>query len=168
MLNKIYLIALAVFLVLMLVLTYIAGDWFSSVDDPRRVVENFEYYSRLSANFLWISALILLILANVLLWQTRKAWAFWATFLYFAFFLILHTFWLNRSFVEYKRTNGMLASSISLTPLLGVGLCLAAGFIVFFNQFLVLRMRDKMFPQEQPVEALPEDAAEKIEEEKAE
>jgi hypothetical protein len=162
--NKIYLIALAVFLVLMSVLTYIACDWLSSIDAPRNVVSNYEYYSRLSANFLWISALILLILANILLWQTRKAWALWTTLLYFVFFIFLHTFWLNKSFIAYQKDNGFLTSSISLTPFVGVGLCLAAAVVVFFNQFLVLRMHEKMFPPAQPVEDLPEDAAENVEE----
>ena len=108
--------------------------------------------------------MILLILANVVLWQTRKAWALWTTLLYFVIFIVLHTFWLNKSFIAYQKDNGLLTSSISLTPFIGVGLCLAAAAVVFFNQFLVLRMHEKMFPPAQPVEDLPEDA----EEEKAE
>jgi hypothetical protein len=154
--NKIYLIAFAVFLLLMSVLTYISSDWLGSITDPRSVVSNYEYYSRLSGNFLWISALILLVLANVLFWKTRQAWAFWTTLLYFAFFIVLHTFWLDRSFIEYKRTNGLLLSNITLSPFLGVGLCLGAAFIVFFNQFVAMRMHDKMYAKEEAVEHLPE------------
>lgn len=157
MLSKIYLAALAVFILLMSVLTYYSCSWLSSITDPGSVVTNYEYYSKLSGNFLWISALILIILANVILWKTRKIWAFWSTLLYFAVFIILHTFWLNTSFVQYKRDNGLLAGSISLSPLVGVIIIIFVAVFVFLNQLLVLRMHDKMYAKEAPVEPVVED-----------
>lgn len=163
MLNKIYLIVLAVFVLIMSVFTFYSYSWLASIDNPRTVVSNFDYYSNLSGTFLWISALTLLVLANVAFWKTRKLWAFWATFLYFAVFIILHTFWLNRSFIEFQRTNGFLVGSYSLSPLVGVGLLIAALFIVFFDQFVALKMRNKMYPPETPVEISAEDQEEKDE-----
>jgi len=164
MLNIIYLAALAVFLLVMSVLTYYSSSWLASITDPRSVVTNYEYYSSASGNFLWISTAILLILANIILWKTRKVWAFWSTLLYFAVFIILHTFWLNASFVQYKKDNGLLAGGIYLSPLVGVILLIIVAVIVFLNQLLVLRMHDKMYAKETQVEPLTEDLPENSEE----
>jgi hypothetical protein len=157
MLNKIYLIVLTVFVLIMSFLTYYSHSWLASIGDPRTVVSNFDYYSNLSGTFLWISALTLLVFANIAFWKTLKLWTFWTTFLYFAVFIVLHTFWLNRSFVEFQRTNGFLAGSYSISPLVGVGVLIAAVFIVFFDQFVALKMRNKMYPPEKPVEVSAED-----------
>jgi hypothetical protein len=161
----VYLIALAVFLLLMSILTYIARSWLGSITDPRNVISNYEYYAKINGNFLWISALILLILANVILWKTRKTWAFWTTLLYFVFFVVLHTFWLDKSFLEYKRGNSLQLTGFSLTPFIGAVFCVLAAVLIFFNQLLVLKMRDKMFPPALPVEDLPGDLPEESPEE---
>jgi hypothetical protein len=163
MLNKIYLVVLAVFILIMSAFTYYSYGWLASIDNPRTVVANFDYYSNLSGTFLWISALTLLVFANVAFWKTRKLWTFWTTFFYFAVFIVLHTFWLNRSFVEFQRNNGFLVGSYSLSPLFGVGLLIAAAFVVFFDQFAATKMRDKMYPPEKPIEVSVEDSEEKDE-----
>ena len=158
MLNKIYLIVLAAFALVMLVLTYFSRSWLSSIDNPRTVVANYEYYSSFSATFLWISALVLLVFANVVFWKTRKILAFWTTLLYFVVFVIVNTFWLNNSFLEYQRDKGLLAGSYSLSPFFGAGLCVFAAFVVFVNQFVAAKLHDRMFPPpEPPAEAPPEE-----------
>lgn len=159
MFNKAYLVAIAVFLLVMSVLTYISCSWLGSITDPVDVVENYKYYSNLSWYFLLISSAILLVLANVILWNTRKSWAFWTSLLYFFIFIVLKTFWLDKSFYEYKNQEGF-----SLSPLLGVILFIIVAIFVFFNQLLVLRMHDKMYPNESAIEPLPEDLAENAEE----
>lgn len=158
MFSKIYFIVFAVFFLAESILTCYLCGWLSSIDDPRAVVSNYEYYSYLSGTFLWISTLILLVLANVHLWKTRKLWAFWTTFVYFATFIVLYTFWLDRSFIEFKREKGLLVGNYSLSPFLGVGLCIGAAFVVFFNQFVAIKMRDRMFPQEAPVNLASDEA----------
>jgi hypothetical protein len=149
MLNKIYLIVLAAFALVMLVLTYFSRGWLSSIDNPRTVVANYEYYSNFSATFLWISALVLLVFANIAFWKTRKIWAFWTTLIYFAVFVVVNTFWLNNTLLEYQRAKGLLVGSYSLSPFFGAGLCVVAAFVVFANQFIAAKLHDKMFP---PVE----------------
>ncbi len=99
--------------------------------------------------FLWISSIVLLVLANVVLWTTRNAWAMWATFLYFAFFILFQTLMLDKSFFSYKQQNGLTDRAFSLTIFSGVVFSFLAAVIVFFNQFLIKRMRDKML-QPQP------------------
>jgi hypothetical protein len=144
--NKIYLIALAVLITPMAFLTYYAWSWLQSIGAPRAVVESYDYWSNLNWNYLWISTVILLILANVLLWKTRRAWALWTTFLYFAIFIVVRYFWLDQTFFQYKQTNGALQNGFSLQPLLGAALIAVAAVIVFFDQFLVKRLHDKTYP----------------------
>jgi hypothetical protein len=148
--NKIYTAVLGIFFLLSAGLTYYSYTWLQSVSAPRNVAENYGYFANLDWMLLWISTLILLVLANVVLWTTRNAWAIWATFLYFAFFILLQTFWLDAAFNRYKQQNGLDGAAISLGVFLGVVLIGLAAVIVFFNQFLIKRMRDKMSAQSVP------------------
>jgi apolipoprotein N-acyltransferase len=109
------------------------------------VAQNYDYYSNTGWLFLWISSIILLVLANVVLWTTRNAWAMWATFLYFALFMLIRTLWLDQSFFDYQRQNGITNRAFFLGAFSGILFCVLAAVIVFFNQFIVKRMRDKMF-----------------------
>ena len=155
--NKVYLIALLVFLVLMSILTYVSWDWLGSLTNPKDVAENYRYYSNFSWYFLWISAATLLALAIVILWKTRQSWAFWITLFYFVLFIILQTFWLDPSFEKYQEKWKLISSAINLSPLIGAGLIISAAVVIYFNQFLVLRMNDKMFAKSEPAEVSSED-----------
>jgi len=88
MLNKIFLLLLAVSIIVMSALTFFSYTWLQSVDKPANVVANFEFYAGFAWTALWISSLILLIYANVLLWTNRSIWGLWSSFLYFAVFIL--------------------------------------------------------------------------------
>jgi len=158
--NKIYSVILAIAVLAMSVLLYLQYSWLQSVTNPRDVIPKYEFYSNSSWLFLLISSLILLIVGNVVLWKTGRAWAMWTSLLYFAAFMLAHTFWLENSFFRYKQANTSDNSLISWSPLVGVVLIVLATIIVFFNQYLVKRMRDKTLPASgQTVESLPEATA---------
>jgi hypothetical protein len=149
--NKIYTAALGISFLLMAGLAYYASTWLQSSTKPADVVTNYDYHSNIVWMFLWASSIILLVLGNVVLWTTRNAWAMWATFLYFAFFILLQTLWLDQSFLSYKQNNGLGNGAISFGFFYGILFCVLAAVIVFFNQFIVKRMRDKVSAQTQPV-----------------
>lgn len=151
--NKIYLLVLAVAVLAMGVLAYLSFSWLQSVTKPADVVRNYEFYSNLYWTILCISSLILLALANVLIWTIRKSWALWLTFAYFAGFVLLQTWWLNSLFLNYQKTNNLTETTFSLLGLGGAFLCVIVAVGVFFNQFLALRLRDKMQRVEKPIEA---------------
>ncbi len=146
MFTKIYLIALAVFLIPMGFFTVYSWSWLQSVGSPQTTVDNFTFWSGVYEPFLWISSAILLILANVILWKSRKAWTLWITLGYFVIFIVLKYFWLNQSFFQFKKINSSSNESLSFEPILGAVFCLLAAIIVFFNQFIILRMSEKMHP----------------------
>jgi multisubunit Na+/H+ antiporter MnhB subunit len=156
--NKIYLIGLAATVLTMGILLYFPYGWLQSKTNPRDVQANYLFYSNISWTFLLISSLILLIAGNVLLWKTRRSWATWASFLYFAIFTIAHKFWLDQAFFSYQKTNYLTESIFTFGALSGAVLIVLAAVIVFFNQYLVKRLHDKMYPAAPPIESLPEES----------
>ncbi len=143
--NKIYTAVLGISFVLMAGLTFYSYTWLQSIGAPVNVVQNYDYYSNIGWIFLWISSIILLILANVILWSTKNVWAMWATFLYFALFMLIRALWLDQSFFNYQQQNGLTNRAFFLGAFSAILFCVLAAIIVFFNQFIVKRMRDKMF-----------------------
>ena len=143
--DKIYTAVLGISFVLMAGLTFYSYTWLQSVGSPVNVVQNYDYYSNIGWIFLWISSIILLILANVILWSTKNVWAMWATFLYFALFMLIRALWLDQSFFNYQQQNGLTNRAFFLGAFSAILFCVLAAIIVFFNQFIVKRMRDKMF-----------------------
>ncbi len=160
MLNKIYIIALVVFVLVMGVMTYLTYGWTNSIGEPNDAKDFFNTYAGNAKIFLSISAIILLGLANAILWTTRKSWAFWTTLAYFAVFLLARTFWVDRAFLQFQKTNGLVESGISLSPLWGVFTLIAVGIFIYFNQFLLTRMVEKMFDKDAPIKELPDEDAE--------
>lgn len=75
----------------------------------------------------------------------------WVTLAYFAVFVLVKYFWLERSFADFLRSNNFADTPVWGGPFLAVVLCIIFGAIVFFDQFLIVRLSDKMYPP--PVEA---------------
>ena len=150
--NKIYLLGLAVAILAMGVLTYLSFSWLQSVTRPADVVATYESYANLYWTILCISSLILLVLANVLLWTSRKAWALWLTFAFFAGFLLLQTWWLHGLFLAYQKANNLTETTFSLLGLGAAFLCVIVAVGIFFDQFLVMRLRDKIRGTEKTLE----------------
>ena len=144
--NRIFFFALLGAALVMATLGYYSYSWLQSPTRPADVAQNYEYFSNLAWMFLWISSLVLLVLANALYWRVEQAWALWATFLYFAVFVVAQTFLLDSAYASYQTRNFPAAQNgFSTSPFLGVILCVLAAIIVFFDQFLVRRLHKKMF-----------------------
>ena len=141
MLNKIYFTVLGVAILVMCFFTFYANSWLGSIGNPKDALEGYYYYAGLGSTFLWISSAVLLILANVILWTTQRGWATWTTLTFFAIFVILRAFWLEKA-----RYNFQNSDTLFFTPIVGVILIIVAGAIIFFNQFLNLRLHEKMYP----------------------
>lgn len=160
--NKIYLVLLALAILTMCAFAYICNSWLGSIGNPVDAAKNFESYTSLYWNVLWISSALLLILANVLLWTNRKAWAMWATFLFFAVFVLLQTFWLENGYVVFQNKNNMTDKTFSAFGIVGAILCLGVGVGIFFNQFIVLRLRDKMFGEKKEATENVQEVSEEV------
>lgn len=148
MLNKLYLAVLAVSIAIMAFFTYYSWSWLLSIGVPVAALEGYTYHANLAWVVLWVSSVLLLILANAILWRSGKATAIWFTFLYFAVFVLAWYFWLDQSFFQFKKANGLWDGSFSVGPIFGVILVIIAGVLVFVDQFVVLRLAKKMYPKD--------------------
>ncbi|MDQ3800916.1 MAG: hypothetical protein M3384_15945 [Acidobacteriota bacterium] len=143
--TKIFLVSFAAAFAVMSVLTYLPYSWLQSKGfAPNIIAGNFLSYSSAYTTGFWISLLVLLILSNVVLWLSRRAWALWLTFLFFSIFVLIQTWWLSEAYASYARQNSLPAETPFGYGILGALICVAAGVGIFFNQFLVLRMRDSI------------------------
>jgi hypothetical protein len=86
MLNKIYLVLLGIAVLVVVFFTFYSWSWLQSIGEPLAVVENYRFWSSISWDFLWISAVVLLVAANAILWTHRTPWPMWTAAAYFAIF----------------------------------------------------------------------------------
>ena len=142
--NKIFLVILVASVLAMLVLTYALNSWLGSITDPNDVVRNYNSYNNIYWSLLWISSLLLLIIANVVLWTRRSSWALWVSLGYFAVFITVQMWWLAEKFFQFKKQNFTIEETSFFGPIFGVILCIAVAVGIFFDQFLLTRMRDKV------------------------
>ena len=146
MLNKIFLGVMAIAVVVVLFITYYSWSWLQSIGDPRTAWESFNYDRRAGVYFLIVSTIVLLVIANVVLWTVRNAWAMWATHLFFSIFAIVLLFWLHLTGISFCIDNGVCQSpSRGIGPLLAVFGIVVLGVLVFFDQYVVLRLHGKMY-----------------------
>lgn len=158
-----YLVILAVAIIVMAFFTFYSWSWLQSIGLPAAAVAGYEYHAGLAWPALWIATIALLVLGNAILWVRGRAWAMWVTFIYFSAFVIIRYFWLDQAFFQFKKTHDLFDGSFSIAPLMAVILVVIMAAIVFFDQFIVLRLRAKTYP----ATAQDDEPAESKEEEKA-
>lgn len=146
MFTKIYLAALGLSLAVMAFFTYYSWSWLQSIGQPAAAVAGYEYHANLAWITLWITSATLLILGNAVLWTTRSAWAIWLTFIFFGIFVVARFFGLEFAFIEFQmRTES--AGIGALGPFLAVLLIVIMAAIVFCDQFIVIRLRARTYPE---------------------
>ena len=141
--TKIYLVSLALCIVVVGIPSYNAASWLGSIGSPVAAIEGFEHSAKWAWPLLWVTSAGLLILASALLWTTKKAWALWATFSYFAVFLFINSLWLTPSARRFADDKGIAVNAALIGPFLAAVLILLAFAIVFLDQFIILRTREK-------------------------
>lgn len=144
--SKIYLAFLGLSIAVMAFVTYYSWSWLQSIGQPAAAVAGYEYNSGVAGTVLIISGLLLLLIANGMLWATQRAWAMWVTFTFVAVFVLIRYFWLGEAFFRFKKDNGLWDGSFSLGPVMGALLVVVAGIAIFVNQFASVRLNRKMYP----------------------
>ncbi len=169
MFSKIYLGFLAVSVTLMVFFIYYSWTWLASIGAPTAAVEGYGFHSGFTVTTLCVSSVVLLLLANAVLWSTRTAWAMWTTAIYFSVFVLLKFFWLDQVLAQFKKTNALSESSFSVGPVLAVVFVIIAVVVVFLNQFIAVKLNRAMYaPDATEVVAEPETESSPIKEPAAE
>lgn len=144
--NRIFLIALAVAAVPMIFLTYYSYTWLQSVGSPIDALNGFRNASSIAFFWLWISTAVLIVLANIVLWNYQKAWALWTTLLYLAVFLLLRALWLDPASFSFISSHNLPLDRSVFGPFVTLIVAAAAAALVYFNQLLVHRMTGRLYP----------------------
>ncbi len=149
MLSKIYLGILVLSLIVMSFFVFYSWSWLQSIGLPATAAAGYEYHAGLAWPLLWITTIGLLTLGNAVLWVTNRSWAMWVTLVYFAAMIVIRLFWLEQSYFAFRKANNLSDGSFALGPFVAVILIVVVAAIVFFDQFIIVRLRQKMYP---PVE----------------
>ena len=159
MLIKIFIGLLAVSIGIMVFFTSYSLSWLGSIGAPSAAAAGYEYHVGLAWPVLWLTTILLLLLSNSILWLAGKVWPMWATLFYFQIFIVVRGFWLDPAFLEFKNAAGMDNSTFTIAPILAALLIVIAAAIVFFDQFLLIRLKAKTYPEpEEPVAPDSEEA----------
>jgi hypothetical protein len=160
--TKVYVGTLAVFALFLGVVVYYASSWLGSITAPLDAFAGYEYNRSLSWWILWISTAVLVVLANILLANTGKAWALWATFGYTCFFVMIIGFLLPLTAIGFLREHNFAPELTQyLSPFLAIGICVGFGAFIYVNQLVATRMRRGVVEkdiEEEPGADLTEDA----------
>lgn len=149
MLTKIFFGILLLSIFVMGALFFLSSSSLNSIGfSPRQIVDNFFGYNSIYWTGLWVTSGLLLIFSNVLLWTNRNAWSLWISFVFFAVFLMLQTMFIGDKLYAFTSANLPAETPLGFGGIAGAFACVVVAIGVFFNQFLVLRMRDKMFKVE--------------------
>ncbi|MCA1588822.1 MAG: hypothetical protein LC734_00230 [Acidobacteria bacterium] len=155
--NRIYLAALALSVLLMAFFTYYALDWLASIGSPAAALEGFRYHFFVSGTVLWISSAVLLILANVVLAKYDRPWALWATLIFFCVFVLIRNFWLARAEDSFYQATFGDRPGLNFSPIFAVLVCGAATGVIFVNQLIAVRLRNRIYPPSLSSESTADD-----------
>lgn len=159
--NRIYLIALAVFLIPIIFFTYYSYDWLQSISAPQAAYDGYSFHSGIAWKLIWFASIVLLIIANVIFAKEKKPWALWATFIFFTVLVLVQGFWLDREGTRFWNDH-FTPSITSMGIVVSLSLFIAAAAAIFLNQFVLLRLGDKLYPpatvESESDEATREDA----------
>lgn len=162
MIKKSFLCLLGLAAVLSAFFAFYAYSWLGSIGNPRDAFAGYEYYRQIGWMFLWPAAAVLAAVGTAVLWTTRSAWALWASFAYFAFFVLTGFYVVDRAGAAFRRSIDPSAPDYDLSLVLGAVIVIVAAIAIYFLQFLVLRLLDRMYPSatetdaEAPSETDPE------------
>ncbi len=144
--SKIYLAILGLSILVMAFFSYYSWSWLQSIGQPAAAAAGYEYHAGLAWPLLWITTILLLLLGNAVLWTTKRSWAMWVTFVFFAAMAVLRFFRLEQAYFRFRKDN-FFDGSFALGPFVAVLMIAVMAAIVFFNQFILVRLYRKMYPQ---------------------
>lgn len=162
--NRVYITALAAFTLILASITYYSWSWLRSIGSPTAAIAGFDTSDAIGWTFLWLTTVVLLVIANFVLARTLRAWALWTTFLYFGVFVVIKYFWLSVSATSFLRANDLDSGSYILGPFLALMLCVGFGAVVFLDQLVLVKISNRIYPPkdgaENDVGEMPESAEE--------
>lgn len=144
--TKVYLALLAIASLAMAFFTHYSWSWLQSIGAPAAAIAGYNYFAGLAWAFLVISSIILVVSANVVLLKSGFSWAMWTTLGYFTLFILIQYFWLEQA-ASGTFSPEMLGRTVWLGPFFAVFLCVGAAAVIFIDQLLVVRLKNRIYPE---------------------
>ena len=142
--NRVFVALIIIASVVTGFLIYYAGSWLQSIGSPRDAFEGFVYYSSIPQAVLWASIVVLLIVANVVLWTSGRSWALWMTLLFVAVFVFARYAWLDYAGFGFAGQYGFDGDQLRWGFMTSLLTTAAAAGVIYFDVFLVGRLRRRL------------------------
>ena len=143
--KNVYLALLVIGILVAGFFAYYAWSWLQSIGDPRAAWDGYNYHRRMGIYFMAGWTAVLVIVANVVLWNTRNAWAVWASHLYFIVFSLVIFVALHLRGTSFCIENGVCENpSKFIGFLIAFFGSVAVGLALFADQYVILRLQERM------------------------
>ena len=123
--------------------TYYASSWLTSIGRPEDAIAGYEHTSSIAWTMLSLCSIVLLFLGCGVMWSRGKAWGLWVTFAYFAVFVALSGFYLDRGYQQLVEATAGIDTKVWGTPVISVLIIAGAAIPVLALQYLVVVLRQK-------------------------
>ncbi|HEY2847977.1 MAG TPA: hypothetical protein VGI80_09170 [Pyrinomonadaceae bacterium] len=130
--------------------TYYSWGWLESIGKPEDAIAGYESTSGIAWTMLCVCSICLLFIACGAIWAKGRAWALWLTFAYFAVFVAIRAFWLDRGYQELLERSAGINTKAWATPVVAVLMIIGATVPVLALQYLIVVLRQKFRRAETP------------------
>lgn len=127
--------------------TYYSWSWLESIGRPEDAVAGYQATSGLAWTLLCITSIVLLFMAAAVMWTRDRAWALWVTFAYFAVFLAIEGFYLDREYQHLLERSTGLDAKLWATPVINVLIIIGAAVVTIAFQYLIVTLKGKFYPK---------------------
>lgn len=149
--NRVFLAALLICAIVAGFFAWYGWSWLGSIGDPTTAWQNYAYHRSMGIYATLVSTALLIVLGSVLLWVKGKGWSLWAAEAYAVILALIFLVLLNNAAANYCVENRLCTepsrAAGALITVFG-GIALAA--VIYGVHFLVLRLRERMYPATEP------------------
>lgn len=141
---------------------YYSWSWLQSIGRPEDAIAGYQRVSAMGWGMLCFTAIVLVFVACGTLWTTHRAWALWLTFAFFAVFVLLEGFVLDRGYQQLiERTTG-IETKVWATPVISVLIVVGSAVLTLAFQYLIFLIRAKFEPLDVQSDSGPENGSSRL------
>ena len=138
-----YWILCLLFLLTLVIFSYLSLSVISFEEDVRLVSERFKFYNTILTFATPLFFLILLFLSNIAFYKNDISYYFWTSLLLYIFFTLINYVYISGEFFHYQKVCGFGAGMFSADYIQGLVLCVFAIFLCVINYFFIVVLKKK-------------------------
>jgi len=138
-----YWILFVLFLLILVIFSYLSLNAISFEEDARLVSERFTFYNTILTFTTPLFFLILLFISNIAYYKNDISYYFWMSLLLYIVFILINYIYICGEYFHYKKVCGFGAGEFSVDCLQGLVLCVFAIFLCLINYFSLVILKRK-------------------------